>query len=487
MSRVNDRRGSSDRASGNRQRFIERNKDRMRKAVRDKLSDSNITDVGDGGKDVYIPEDEISEPSISHGQGGTRERVMPGNDRFDEGDRIPKPPGGGSGSGPGDPSQDGDGEDDFVFHLTRDEVLDILFEDMELPNLEETQEADTNLTSPKNAGYTSEGADSKLDRRLSKKNRKARVHALTKDIKEEIEQLLIQKKNILKQYKDGVDAGQRKSGSGINKNKTLKQRIEDLEKITHKLYKQFRHELSNEDAQNIREIDRQLAELNKKHARKAQWRDDDLRYKFTKQQPQPSTQAVMFCLMDVSASMDQEAKDNAKRFKLLLYEMLRRKYDNVHIVFIRHTNQAEEVEEKEYFYGTKTGGTCVSQGLEKVKEIQEERYPPEKWNIFVTHASDGDNPPNDKPNCEQVMSHLMSRVRAFFYPEVANQMQRSGRTAFRGLDTELSSVYKSIKAQYPNRLFTGRIEDKKDVWPLLEKFFKKKDPQNQPAQKAEPA
>ena len=66
--------------------------------------------------------------------------------------------------------------------------------------------------------------------------------------------------------------------------------------------------------------------------------------------PQPAARAVMFCLMDVSASMDERKKDLAKRFFTLLYLFLTRKYEQVELVFIRHTDEAEEVDEDTFFH-----------------------------------------------------------------------------------------------------------------------------------------
>src|SRR5690606_20789024 len=76
--------------------------------------------------------------------------------------------------------------------------------------------------------------------------------------------------------------------------------------------------------------------------------------------PKPITQAVMFCLMDVSGSMSEEMKDLAKRFFMLLYLFIQRRYRHVEIVFIRHTHHAEEVDEDTFFYSRETGGTVVS-------------------------------------------------------------------------------------------------------------------------------
>ncbi|MFR0657341.1 DUF444 family protein, partial [Pantoea sp. SIMBA_079] len=55
----------------------------------------------------------------------------------------------------------------------------------------------------------------------------------------------------------------------------------------------------------------------------------DLKYNLLVKQPNPSSKAVMFCLMDVSGSMTQATKDIAKRFFILLYLFLKRNYERI--------------------------------------------------------------------------------------------------------------------------------------------------------------
>ena len=97
----------------------------------------------------------------------------------------------------------------------------------------------------------------------------------------------------------------------------------------------------------------------------------------------------MFCLMDVSASMDEDKKDLAKRFFTLLYLFLTRKYGEVDLIFIRHTDDAEEVDEETFFHDTRSGGTVVYSALELADKIRTERYA-SGWNVYAAQASDGD-------------------------------------------------------------------------------------------------
>ena len=121
----------------------------------------------------------------------------------------------------------------------------------------------------------------------------------------------------------------------------------------------------------------------------------DVRYKRFEAHPKPVAQAVMFCLMDVSGSMTEHMKDLAKRFYVLLYIFLKRRYKNVEVVFIRHTHQAQEVDEDTFFNSPETGGTVVSTALEEMQRVVAERYNPDTWNIYAAQASDGDNTASD--------------------------------------------------------------------------------------------
>ena len=135
----------------------------------------------------------------------------------------------------------------------------------------------------------------------------------------------------------------------------------------------------------------------------------------------PNTQAVMFCLMDVSGSMTEAMKDLAKRFFLLLHVFLMRRYQHVDVVFIRHTCTAEEVDEETFFHSRETGGTMVSTALEKMLEIARARYPTDRWNIYAAQASDGDNYGADSGRCVELLGgEVLPLCQYFAYIEVGD-------------------------------------------------------------------
>src|SRR5262249_51748241 len=165
----------------------------------------------------------------------------------------------------------------------------------------------------------------------------------------------------------------------------------------------------------------------------------DVRYNRFEPVPKPVTQAVMFCLMDVSGSMTESMKDLAKRFFMLLYLFLERRYRHVDLVFIRHTHEAKEVDEQTFFYSTETGGTVVSTALEQMRQIMQARYSPGDWNIYGAQASDGDNTAGDNERTGDLLANsVLPACQHFAYLEVGEHDDRFGR------ETALWRTYKLI-------------------------------------------
>jgi len=122
---IDRRKNGKGKSTGNRQKFIRRARDQIKKAVKDAIEKKKVKGiVDDEHSSVAIPTKGISEPNFRHGKGGDRDFVLPGNHDKIVGDTIPKPKGGPGGGGP-NASPDGEGEDDFIFTLTRDEFLTV--------------------------------------------------------------------------------------------------------------------------------------------------------------------------------------------------------------------------------------------------------------------------------------------------------------------------------------------------------------------------
>ena len=213
-----------------------------------------------------------------------------------------------------------------------------------------------------------------------------------------------------------------------------------------------------------REIDDLEIEIEKMRARigRIPYLDPiDLRYRSRVRVPVPTSKAVMFCLMDISGSMDEGRKDLSKRFFILLYLFLTRHYEKIDIVFIRHHTQAQEVDEQNFFHATETGGTVVSSALVLMEEIARARYPTAEWNIYGAQASDGDNWHHDSGRCRELLADkILPLCRYFAYVQVAEEEQN------------LWDEYAQLAEQ--TKVFAMRkVTEAAQIYPVFRELFKK--------------
>ncbi|WKE64395.1 YeaH/YhbH family protein [Gallaecimonas kandeliae] len=420
MSHFIDRRqNAKGKSTVNRNRFLRRYKTQIKKAMSDAITKRSVEDIN-SGESVSIPARDISEPIFHQGKGGLRERVHPGNDQFLPGDKIARPQGGGGGggAGQGEASDSGEGQDDFVFEISKDEYLDLLFEDLELPNLEKSQLAQLVEWENRRAGFVNQGVPSRINVVRSLKQSLARRMAITAGRKRHLKELLAQ----LAELEADPTATQEAISAIKEEIATLKAAIDKVPFID----------------------------------------TFDLRYNNFERIPIPSSRAVMFCLMDVSGSMDQATKDMAKRFYILLYLFLTRTYKHIEVVYIRHHTQAKEVDEHEFFYSQETGGTIVSSALTMMVEIMRKRYPPDQWNVYAAQASDGDNWADDSPTCAKLLAEqILPFVRYYSYIEITH---RSHQTLWR--------EYEGLAAQFHN-FAIQHIQDVGDIYPVFRELFRK--------------
>ena len=179
----------------------------------------------------------------------------------------------------------------------------------------------------------------------------------------------------------------------------------------------------------------------------------------------------MFCLMDVSGSMTEAMKDLAKRFFLLLHVFLTRRYKTVDLVFIRHTSNAQEVDEDTFFHSRETGGTVVSTALEEMLRVVRARYNPENWNIYAAQASDGDNYSEDSDRCSQLLGgEIMPLSQYFAYIEVG--AEATLRHGFPSPPTDLWRTYASIAPLHPH-FAMRKVSDAAQIFPVFHDLFAK--------------
>lgn len=421
LHQIIDRRlAGKNKSIGNRERFLRRHHAQVRDAVRRAVDQRGIRDM-ERGEDIRIPKKDISEPSFGLGAGGTREFVHPGNQEYVVGDKIERPKGGsGKGAGKGESGDSGEGEDDFVFHLSKEEFMQIFFDDLALPRMSQTQLAETPEWKSHRAGFVSDGTPSNLSVVRSMRGAIGRRLAIGAGSRGELKEL----EERLALALEGSPGPLRDAAC-----EELQARIDAL-----------RHRLSR-----IPYLD-----------------PIDLKFRSRVRVPVPTTKAVMFCVMDVSGSMDEARKELSKRFFILLYLFLTRHYDKIELVFIRHHTQAQEVDEDNFFHARETGGTVVSSALVLMDEIIKSRYSPSEWNIYGAQASDGDNWHHDSGRCRELLvDNLLPSCRYFAYVQVAEEEQN--------LWEEYSRIQKSHSGAFAMRKVTAASQ----IYPVFRELFKK--------------
>ena len=344
----------SDRSAGDRQRH----RDKLREAIRD-----NIADI-------------ISEESII---GRHKDRVIKvpirgiKEYRFVFGDNQAQP---GTGEGETEPGQvigkagkeaegsgkagDQPGVDYYETDVTLEELIEIMFEDLELPDMERKilREVMSERIA-KRKGYRKAGVRVHLDRKRTAKARIRRMVA-TGNVPGESASSL-------------ADRSYENNGPS-----------------------------ADQDGERER----------------FPFRRDDLTYKRLVEDTREESNAVVMCVMDTSGSMDSMKKYLARSFFFLLYQFVSSKYQNVELVFIGHHTQAREVTEEEFFHKGESGGTLISSGYSKTLEIIYDRYHPSLWNIYAFHCSDGDNFDSDNANAVKAAKELCEVCNLFGYGEI---------------------------------------------------------------------
>jgi uncharacterized sporulation protein YeaH/YhbH (DUF444 family) len=407
----------------NRQRFLRRAKALVQGAVKKSSQDRDIKEVLEGGE-VSIPLDGMNEPRFRR-EGGTRDMVLPGNKKFIEGDILPRS---GEGRGRASAPGEGDSEDAFRFVLSRDEFVDLFLDDLELPDLAKRKLAEAESEGLRRAGYATSGSPANISVSRTVRLALARRVALRRPRPETIAELEAELAE--------CDDEERRS-----------ELLAEIEALQAK-------------ARRIPFID-----------------PIDIRFRRFETTPKQVAQAVMFCLMDVSGSMSEHMKDLAKRFYMLLYVFLTRRYRHVEIVFIRHTDRAEEVDEDTFFHGPASGGTLVSSALEAMHEIVRSRFRPADWNIYAAQASDGDNATSDSDAVSRLLTEKILPVSQFFaYLEVGE----AGGSTFDMSDSSLWTLYQRLRADGVP-LSMRKVRDRSEIFPVFHDLFQRRRKQEKAA------
>lgn len=426
---IDRRLNPKDKSLDNRQRFLKRARAQLKEAINDAVRRRDIADMG-GKHDIVVRGNGVSEPRFRHADaGGHRQGVLPGNKEFTAGDRLPKPPGGGAGVGGRQASDSGDADDDFRFVLSRDDFLDLFFDDLELPDMVKASLKEVMTFRPRRAGFAMSGTPTGI--------------------------------NVLRTMRNSY-------GRRLALGRPRQEAIDEVEREIAALEDQPEPTLFVRDR--LAELRETLERMNRKR-RVVPFLDPvDVRYNRYEAHPVPNANAVMFCLMDVSGSMGEREKDLAKRFFVLLHLFLKRRYERIDIVFIRHTHVAQAVDEQTFFHSVETGGTVVSTALEEMRRIVRERYPPNEWNIYAAQVSDGDNFAGDSEKCVRLLNEDLMRLCQYYaYVEILDEREADiFRTTENG--TPLWRAFRTVLDVWPH-FQMSRIARPGDIYPVFRALF----------------
>ncbi len=398
----------SDRSARDRQRHREK----LREAIRDNIADiiSEESIIGrDKDRIIKVPIRGIKEYRFVYGD--NQGAVGSGQGDTEPGDVVGRAARDGDGAGR---AGDQPGLDYYETDVTLEELVEIMFEDLELPDMERKilREIMSERTA-KRKGYRRAGIRVHLDRRRTAKAR-------------------IRRKIATGKAAAAAAAGPAAAGPsapGAASSATAVPAGAQLEEGGGDERFPFRRE--------------------------------DLTYKRLVEDTREESNAVVVCVMDTSGSMDSMKKYLARSFFFLLYQFVCTKYQNVELVFIGHHTQAREVTEEEFFHKGESGGTLISSGYNKSLEIIYDRYHPSLWNVYAFHCSDGDNFDSDNANALKAAKELCEVCNLFGYGEIkplgSHYYESSMLDLFRRLDAD---NFQSVL-----------IERKEDIWPSFRAFL----------------
>jgi sporulation protein YhbH len=401
----------SDRSAGDRLRHRQKVRESIRENIADIIAEESI--IGKNkDKIIKVPLRGIKEYRFVYGE--NTPGVGEGDGNTQPGQVVGKTSKEGQGKGDGR-AGDHPGVDYYETDVSLEELIDIMFEDLELPNLERrTLREIPSDRSARRKGYRHVGIRVRLDKRRTARQRVMR--ALATGRKQDLAQAAAA------DHQPGLSAP------------ALEPQTAPAPGLQPPLKR-----------------------------RRFPFHQDDLRYKHLETDTREDSNAVVICIMDTSGSMDTMKKYLARSFFFLLYQFISTRYRNVEIVFIGHHTEANEVTEEEFFHKGESGGTFISSGYQKALEIITARYHPSLWNIYAFHCSDGDNFDSDNPAALRTAKELAEICNLFGYGEIkplgSRYYESSMLNVFRRLDE-------------PN-FQAVLIERKEDIWPSFKAFLSK--------------
>ena len=190
----------------------------------------------------------------------------------------------------------------------------------------------------------------------------------------------------------------------------------------------------------------------------------DIRYRTPRVTKKPEANAVVVYMMDVSGSMGDEQKEIVRLESFWINTWLKKNYKGLETRFIIHDAAAKEVDENTFFSTSESGGTLISSAYKLCQKIIEEDYPPNEWNVYPFHCSDGDNWSGEDTRL------CVKMLKEFFLPKV-NQFGYGQVESKYGSGQFLQDLEKAFPVE--DRLVMSRIENKDRILGSIKDFLGK--------------
>lgn len=429
-------------------RHRQKQRENIKKILPDIISEENII-TERKGKKIKVPIRGIIIPDLRPGarrrdgddEGDGEDTVRrggPGQGKGKIGDVIGSRSGNGKSGGKG--AGDEPGEDFIETEIDIEEIVEMMYEDLGLPNLEKKEVAELEvILGLKLAGIVKSGPFVLMDKNKSAENAIGRFFAYLGILvsNTELDELTC--------FSALVETGGDLSGA-----------FELLE-----------------DSQYVAEEEEVVPF--------PIFEDEDLRFFDFKERTQNESNAVIIIELDVSGSMGIAKKYLARSMAFWLTEFLRKLYNNVDVRFIIYHSTAKIVDEYTAFHTGESGGTIAREAHDKVMGLIESQYPTDRWNVYVFQFSDGwdFNPEDAVEGTRKLIEEY--KINMFGYVEIhvdelfegwSNLYDLFGKKLpLQQLNNQSGLQMLGGMAKYP--FIAAKVLKKEDIWPIIQELLRR--------------
>jgi uncharacterized sporulation protein YeaH/YhbH (DUF444 family) len=189
---------------------------------------------------------------------------------------------------------------------------------------------------------------------------------------------------------------------------------------------------------------------------------EDKQYRSWKEIHKPESVACIIYMMDVSGSMTDEQKEIVRIEAFWIDTWIKAHYQGIKNTYIIHDAAAQEVDEHTFYHTRESGGTKISSAYELADKIINTRFPPDQWNIYAFHFSDGDNWGDDIPHCIEILQErLLPKVNLFGYGQVESPY---------GSGEFFEYINELLGDKHPN-IVASRIPDREAILGSIKEFL----------------